>query len=39
MDLVSEEMLRQAEWLDLGSMRVLLPQQIRQFKKAVKAGP
>jgi hypothetical protein len=37
-DLVSEEMIRQAEWLDLGSMRVLLPDQMRHFKKQVKAG-
>ena len=37
-ELVSEEMLRQAEWLNLGSMRVLLPDQIGRLKKQVKAG-
>ena len=37
-DLVSEEMLRQAEWLELGSMQVLLPDQMRVFKRQVKRG-
>lgn len=36
--LVSEEMLRQAEWLDLGSMRVLLPDQMPEFKRQVRKG-
>ena len=35
-ELVSEEMLRQAEWLGLGSMRVLLPDQMPAFKRQVK---
>ncbi|HEX4049004.1 MAG TPA: hypothetical protein VH309_14260, partial [Elusimicrobiota bacterium] len=37
-DLVAEEMLRQAEWLELGSMQVLLPDQMARFKRQVKAG-
>lgn len=37
-ELVSEEMLRQAEWLGLGSMQVLLPDQMPAFKSQVKKG-
>jgi hypothetical protein len=36
--LVSEEMIRQSEWLDLGSMRVLLPEKMRGFTRQVKAN-
>lgn len=37
-ELVSEEMIRQAEWLELGSMKVLLPAKMAEFKAQVKAG-
>jgi len=37
-ELVSEEMIRQAEWLELGSMKVLLPAKMREFTAEVKAG-
>lgn len=37
-ELVSEEMLRQAEWLGLGSMQVLLPAKMPEFKRQVKRG-
>ena len=37
-DLVREEMLRQSEWLELGSMKVLLPEKMDEFAAKVKAG-
>lgn len=37
-DLVAEEMIRQAEWLELGSMKVLLPAKMKEFSATVKAG-
>ncbi|MBI3563917.1 MAG: hypothetical protein HY079_01820, partial [Elusimicrobia bacterium] len=37
-DLVREEMLRQSEWLELGSMKVLLPEKMDEFTAKVKAG-
>jgi hypothetical protein len=37
-DLVRQEMIRQAEWLGLGSMRVLLPAQMPRFAAKVRAG-
>jgi hypothetical protein len=36
-ELVREEMLRQAEWLDLGSMRVLLPARMTEISAQVRA--
>ena len=37
-ELVREEMIRQAEWLNLGSMKVLLPEKMPEFAAKVRAG-
>lgn len=36
-DLIRDEMVRQAEWLDLGGMRVLLSERVNDFSAQVKA--
>ena len=38
LDLVREEMIRQADWLKLGSMQVLLPEKMPEFERKVRAG-
>ena len=36
-DLIREEMVRQAEWLDLGAMRVLLGEHVDEFASQVRS--
>ncbi|MFI5346509.1 MAG: hypothetical protein ACHQ51_09060 [Elusimicrobiota bacterium] len=38
LDLIREEMLRQADWLNLGAMRAVLPEKMPEFEAQVRAG-
>ena len=37
-ELVREEMLRQADWLNLGAMEALLPEKMPEFERQVRSG-
>ncbi|MDE2141933.1 MAG: hypothetical protein KGJ84_05930 [Elusimicrobia bacterium] len=37
LDLIRDEMLRQAEWLNLGAMRAVLPEKMPEFERQVRA--